>query len=221
MKGMNRIPAGMVPVALGRLEELKSFEATFKQAAGLPGDIPVLTFPLRQSEFRCVSQQQQGAGNFGFGRVELEDGLLMSMRLQMGGVQFYWLAEMTDPELWAAIDMWRRYQRIPIALKIEKGNNLWDMAFLTMDIEAEPMRDEKYRCAPRRVATPHDWKTISALVTGFMQMQATTDIPGIPLEHAFAAGLLTKQFEGVAEQEPLVKKAVIVKTTDGGRLLIG
>jgi hypothetical protein len=27
-----------------------------------------------------------------------------------------------------------------------------------------------------------------------MQMQATTDIPGIPLEHAFAAGLLTKQF---------------------------
>jgi hypothetical protein len=58
-------------------------------------------------------------------------------------------------------------------------------------------------------------------VTGFMQMQATTDIPGIPLEHAFAAGLLTKQFEGVAEQEPLVKKAVIVKTTDGGRILIG
>lgn len=54
-----------------------------------------------------------------------------------------------------------------------------------------------------------------------MQMQATTDIPGIQLEHAYAAGLLTKQFEGVAEQEPLVKKAVIVKTTDAGRILIG
>jgi len=83
------------------------------------------------------------------------------------------------------------------------------------------MQDEKYRYAPQRVATPHDWKAICALVTGFMQMQATTDIAGIPLEHAFAAGLLTKQFEAVAEQEPLVKKSVIVKTADGGRILIG
>jgi hypothetical protein len=207
-------------VALGRLETLESFGVRPEMAKGLPGDMPFLTFPLRVSEFQCISQQQ-GAANFGFGRVELEDGLLMSMRLQLGGVQFYWLAEMTDPELWAAIDMWRRYQCIPISLKIEKGKNLWDMAFLSMDIDSETMRDEKHRYDPQRTPTPHDWQAIAALVTGFMQMQATTDIPDIQLEHVFACGLLTKQFEPVAQEQPLVQKPVIVKTTNGQRLLVG
>lgn len=218
MKGTNETPAGKRAVALGRLEELASFKTTFKQAAGLPGEIPVLTFPLRLSEFQCLSATS-GPGNFGFGHVELDDGMLMTMRLQLGAVQFYWLAEMTDPELWAAIDMWRRFQRVPVCLKIEKSKILWDYAFVTWDVKLDAMKDEKYRYAPRRVVTPHDWHAIAGL-TDIVRDRATTDIPGVPLQHAFASALLTKQFEEVSQQETKVKKLVVVKGVNGALVLM-
>ncbi|MFL9886170.1 hypothetical protein PQR66_24230 [Paraburkholderia agricolaris] len=219
MMRMNKIVSGRVPVALGRLQELSSFDNRPKMAAGLPDDMPFLTFPLRESEAVCLNSMR-GAPNFGFGHMELEDGRLMTMRLQVGGVQFYWLAEMTDPGLWAAIDKWRSAGRFPIGLKIDRGNGYWDIAFLSVDGVVGRLTDEKYRLAPRRVVTAHDWHAMSGLVTGFVQRQATTDIPGVPLEHVFASALLTEQFEAVAYDEPLVKKPVVVKAPHGRLVLI-
>ncbi|SFU26425.1 hypothetical protein [Paraburkholderia aspalathi] len=218
MKQMNQIISGLVPVALGRLEELSSFGDRPKMAAGLPDDMPFLTFPLRLSEARCLGTSGE-RGNFGFGHIELEDGMLMTIRLQLDGVLFYWLAEMTDPELWAAIDKWRGAGRVPIGLKIDKGGR-WDIAFLSMGIGPSLLTDEKYRAAPRRVVTAHDWRAMSGLSTGFVPLQATTDIPGVPLEHVFASALLTEQFEAVAYEELLVKKPVVVKAPHGRLVLI-
>jgi hypothetical protein len=205
-------------VALGRLEELKSFSVRPKVAVGLPDDCPVLTFPLRAREYRCLGSNH-GRCNFGFGHMELEDGMLMTMRLQLDGVQFYWLAEMTDPELWAAIDMWRSVQRVPFGLKIENGDT-WGIAFGAVDCAIDNLTDEKYRAGPQRIVTARDWKAMAGLVTGVVQMQATTDIPDISLRHVFASALLTKQFEEVAGREPLVKKPVIVKSLHGRHILI-
>lgn len=39
---------------------------------------------------------------------------IMTMRFQVNGTQLYWIAEMTDPALWAAIDMLRKYECVPI-----------------------------------------------------------------------------------------------------------
>jgi hypothetical protein len=184
-------------VALGRLEELASFkDRRPRMADGLPDDIPVLTFPLRASEACRLGSSFQKA-NFGFGHMEIEDGLLMTMRLQLQGVQFYWLAEMTDPELWAAIDRWRSVGRVPFGLQIERGNK-WDMKLGALNISPGRLTSEKYRAAPPRLVAAHDLHSMARLVTGFIQRHATTDIPGIPLEHVFASVLLTKQFEAVA-----------------------
>jgi len=49
---------------------------------------------------------------FGFGHVELDDGPALTMRFQLGDFQNYWVADITDPEIWAAIDSWKRARRV-------------------------------------------------------------------------------------------------------------
>jgi len=105
MKGMNLFDAEGL-VAIGTLEKLQSLRPKPNQAAGLPGDIPVLTCPVPSTDAHCLASNYSQS-RFGFGRIQLEDGWLMTIRLQLGDLQIYWLAEMTDPEVWAAIDMWR------------------------------------------------------------------------------------------------------------------
>lgn len=187
-------------------------------AQGLPDDMPFLTFPLKQHEARCIPTVSERV-SFGIGHMQVSDRMLMTMRLQINGTQLYWIAEMTAPELWSAIDMWRKYGRLPIGLKIDKGNG-WGAMFLETDFYTETLKDEKYRAAPRREATAHDWHEMAGLVTGYVQMQATTDIDDIPLQHVFASALFTKQYHGVADKEPLIKKPVIVHTADGQGVVV-
>ncbi|KER69926.1 hypothetical protein HR51_20990 [Burkholderia cepacia] len=209
MKGNNAFASGKSAVALGRLEALHSLGRRPDMAAGFPEDMPFLTFPLTASEARCLPRDVRKA-NFGLGHMELADRMLMTMRLQLEGTQLYWIAEMTDPELWAAIDMWRKYGRVPFALKVKNGGG-WSVVFGGMDFSNKPLTDEKYRAGPQRVASTYDWHEMAGLVTGFIQTHATTDIPGVPLEHVFASALLTEQYEEVAREEPLVKKLVTVR----------
>ncbi|WP_232448212.1 hypothetical protein [Burkholderia ubonensis] len=209
-----------VQVAIGRLEELQSFGDRPAMARGLPEDMPFLTFPLKAREAACIPSSV-GSFCFGLGRIQLSDRMLMTMRLQLEGTQFYWVAEMTDPELWAAIDMWRKYERLPIGLKVDNGDG-WGAIFLETRFHNRTLRDEIYRAAPQRDATAHDWREMAGLVTGFIQQQATTDIDHVPLQHVFASALLTKQYANVAEEELLVRKPVFVRSADGvGGVLLG
>ncbi|MFP3588523.1 hypothetical protein SCB29_33550 [Paraburkholderia sp. SIMBA_055] len=214
----NAGPIGKSPVALGRLQALRSLSARPKMAQGLPDDMPFLTFPLKAHQARCLPTSVQNF-NFGLGHMQLSDRMLMTMRLQLESTQLYWIAEMTDPELWAAIDMWRKYERLPIGIMIDNGDG-WGAMFLETRFFNEQLRDEKYRAAPQREATAHDWHEMAGLVTGYIQMQATTDINHIPLQHVFASALLTKQYEDVAEKATLVKKPVVVQRADGNGVVI-
>ncbi|VWC77763.1 hypothetical protein BLA39750_00997 [Burkholderia lata] len=207
-------------VAIGRLEALQSLSSRPAMAHGLPDDMPFLTFPLKAHEARCLPTSVQNF-NFGLGHMELSDRMLMTMRLQLEGTQLYWVAEMTDPELWAAIDMWRRFERLPIGLMVDNGDS-WGAVFVEIGFRNKTLRDEIYRAAPQREATAHDWHEMAGLVTGFVQRQASTDIDHIPLQHVFASALLTKQYAEVAGKEPLVKKPVVVRTADGkGGVVLG
>ena len=202
-----------VQVAIGRLEELQSFGNRPAMARELPENMPFLTFPLKTHEARCIPSSVENF-NFGLGHMQLSDRMLMTMRLQLEGTQFYWVAEMTDPELWAAIDMWRKYERLPIGLKVLNADG-WAAKFLEVCFHDRPLRDEIYRAAPQRDATVHDWHEMAGLVTGVVQQQATTDIDHVPLQHVFACALLTKQYANFAEQEPLVRKPVFVRNANG------
>ncbi|WP_321845889.1 hypothetical protein [Paraburkholderia bannensis] len=223
MKARNAFNAGFsgkFPVAIGRLEELRSWNDRPKMAEGLPDDMPFLTFPLKPHEARCIPGHAERSC-FGLGHMQLSDRMLMTMRFQANGTQLYWIAEMTDPALWAALDMWRKYECVPIGFKVDEGDG-WRTMFAKMGFPNKTLRDEMYRAAPRREPTAQDFHEMAGLVTGYVQRQATTDIEYIPLQHVFASVLLTKQYEDVAGEEPPVKKPVMVLRADGmGAVVLG
>jgi hypothetical protein len=90
-------------IALGRLERLQSFEPRPKQSIGLPGDLPVLTCPVAANDADCFNMKD-GQFSFGFGTIRMQHGLVQSIRVQLNDVQIFWLADMTDPEVWAALE---------------------------------------------------------------------------------------------------------------------
>jgi len=69
------------------------------KAVGLPDDTPALTCLVTAADAHCL-KTNYSASCFGFGYVELDDCVLVTLRLQLGDLQVYWLAEISDPEVW-------------------------------------------------------------------------------------------------------------------------
>ncbi len=88
-------------LAIGELKELQSFGVEFKNARGLPGNLPVLTCHIGEKQKHFLGPKI-GKGSLGFGYIPLDDGIKLQMiRIQLGDLQFCWIAEMDDPDLWA------------------------------------------------------------------------------------------------------------------------
>ena len=208
MKGKN-VSDDEPMVAVGRLEKLRTLRTASSPATGLPGDIPVLTCPIAARDAQCLASNYRHA-SLGFGRIQLEEGILMTIRLQLGEIQVYWVAEMTDPEIWAAIDMWKRVRRVPIAFKVESGDQ-WRVKFCTPEISSGKLSNEQFR-TPDREPTAHTWHGLASLAgSGLLQMGATSDIPGVGLRRVFVSALLTERLEPFTKQRPLVETQLIVK----------
>lgn len=182
-------------IALGRLELLKSFESRPKQSIGLPGDIQVLTCPIAAVDADCFAMTN-GQANFGFGTIRLMSGLVQSIRVQVNSVQIYWLADMTDPEVWAAIDMWRQAKHAPVQFSVRgKPGALGHSVFMKAGVPQGVYHNERFRDAPMP-PTESIWREMVALAdSGILQSQAKTDIEGIPLRRVFVNVLLTERFK--------------------------
>ncbi|MHA7684978.1 hypothetical protein [Cupriavidus sp. PET2-C1] len=178
---------------IGQLETLQSLGAQFEQARGLPGNLPVLTCPISEEQKHLLGSQG-GRSNLGFGCINLADGSkLQTIRLQMGGLQFYWVADMVDPEVWAAIDMWRTVGRMPFLFRIENGD-FWDASFCVVDAITGPLRNEVFRRGANPESSARAVTQMLGLVSsGILQEQATTDIEGMPLRHVFVNVLVTER----------------------------
>lgn len=94
-------------IAMGCLKPLNSFESRPKLSVGMPGDVSVLTCPVAAVDADCFNRKNADV-TFGFGTIQLQAGLVQSIRLQVHDVQVYWLADKTDPEVWTAIGKWRQ-----------------------------------------------------------------------------------------------------------------
>ncbi|WP_051320745.1 hypothetical protein [Cupriavidus sp. amp6] len=185
---------------IGTLEELQSLETQFKQARGLPGNLPMLTCPIAKEQKHLLGSQYRQS-NLGFGCIELGDGSkLQTIRFQMGDLQFYWVADMVDPEVWSALDMWRSVGRIPLLFRIENGDS-WDVSLGVAEAPTGVLRNEAYRSGGNSASTASTVDALFQLVSsGVLQAQATTDIPGVPLRHVFVNVLVTKRVSPFVEQ---------------------
>lgn len=187
-------------VPVGQLHALDSVGARFKQARGLPGSLPVLTCPIRQKDRHLFGSSYE-KNNVGFGCIDLEDGSkLQTIRFQMGDLQFYWLADMVDPVMWAAIDAWRTVGRFPFMFYMENGKS-WDATLGVVNAPHGPLRNEVFRrdvnVAPSASTTG---QLLSLVASGKLQGEATSDIPGVPLRHLFLNALITEWSREVVEE---------------------
>lgn len=183
-------------VAVGRLVPLQDFKPRQKQTIGLPKETPVLTCPVGPTEAYCFSREP-GEASFGLGHIDLDDGLIMTIRFQLDDLQVYWVAQLTEPEVWAAIDVWKRAGRVPILFDAQEANRRHQMVCV-VDLPSDTSRHDLHRLRPDRAPTGRTWQSIVSLVgSGLLQMQATSDIEGIPLCHVLANVLLTERLEKV------------------------
>ncbi|SAK74452.1 hypothetical protein AWB75_04147 [Caballeronia catudaia] len=170
---------------------------------GLPRDMPVLKFPVAPYEASLFPGEYENA-SFDFGRVPLVDGNFMTIRFQMDDLQVYWVAQMTDPEVWSAIDCWRRVGKVIILFDVHGADGSRRGLISCVDFEKRRLANEKFRY-PERAPTVNTWNQMATLVrSGLLQLGATSDIEGVPLRHVRAGVLMTEGLEAILGKTPLV-----------------
>lgn len=181
-------------IAVGSLTKLGQFQ-TSEQAKGLSADFPMLSCPIAAEDAHLVSFVGGVRCGMGFGNVSVLGSPLMTMRLQLNGTQIYWLADLTDPEVWAAYDRWKRAGRVPISLNFDASNKR-ECVFCVPEVSRKPSGLEKLRVHAGKPLTNYVWETMMALSTsGLLQCQATTDLPDVRLECVLVNLLVTKRLE--------------------------
>ncbi|WP_175940982.1 hypothetical protein [Caballeronia sp. BCC1704] len=138
-------------VAVGKLVPLQHFKPRPKQTIGLPKETPVLTCHVGPSEAYCFSRKP-GDASFGFGHFDTDDGPLMSIRFQLDDLQVYWVAQLTDPEVWAAIDVWKRAGRVPILFNVQEAKRRHEMVCV-IDLPRDMSRHDVHRLRPDNAPT--------------------------------------------------------------------
>ncbi|WP_371881514.1 hypothetical protein [Caballeronia sp. S22] len=184
----------------GRLIPLQHFKPRPKETIGLPKEAPVLTCSIEPTVASAFLKNSRSA-SFGFGFMELDDGQVMTIRLQLDGLQVYWIAPLTDPELWAAIDIWKRAGRAIILFDIQEAKRRHEVVCV-IDMPRDIARHDVHRLRPDNAPSERTWQSMVLLAgSGMIQLQATSDIPGMPLRHVSANVLLTKRLETVVPKD--------------------
>jgi hypothetical protein len=188
----------------GAIATAKDFAPYARSAAKLRPSTPVLTANFELDLLKNYARPV-GAGCFGFGSIQVDDCILLTMRLQIGALQIYWLADPSDPEVWKSIDQWKKNREAGFALM--QGSAA---AFFPWEIQGPQTRMtvEQFRgeCGKEKA-----WEFMQGAValvgSGRVHQGATTDIPGVRLEHVLVNILTTARLEEVAKKRSLEQLA--------------
>jgi hypothetical protein len=166
---------GLPLVTMGTLHKASEFVRSSTTASSMKPDTPVLGSPVDIKRFLELSRVE---GTFGFGHFRVDGRIVLSMRLQSGAAQIYWLADSADPSLWAAIDVMKKNQEVGFML--EEGRQ---SVFVRWDL---PPNHEDIRVL-RAESLSHPGGLCDAALelanSGLVEANATTDIPGIELKY--------------------------------------
>ncbi|WP_157657355.1 hypothetical protein [Burkholderia ubonensis] len=181
-------------IAFGSLVPLWMFKPRPESTLGLADNTPVLTCPVSESDAPLLMTRHRGSC-FNLSRIDLDDGVLMAIRLQFGDVQVCWLAEATDPQLWESIELWKRAGRVPTMLSVHDGEGRQQF-FGVSDMPSHTPSMDAAWYGPDNLPTRVDWDRMASLVAnGSWLVEPKTGIQGDPVRHVFANVLLTKRFE--------------------------
>jgi hypothetical protein len=193
--------------SMGSLTEAKDHRKQCRLFRRLPANLPVLTSHLDAETYKSLSSQPDAPVSLGFGLISPPEGPVMTILLQKGTVQVYWLVDMSDPQLWATIDAWKREGEVPFILMAPEGSEPERFAG-TCELYVPKQLNEW-----RKVAS-HDthhviWIDVCALAScGVLQRQATTDIRGVNVVHVHVNALKTRRSAKFDARMPNLNKPV-------------
>jgi hypothetical protein len=180
----------------GAIGNAKDFAPYARSAAKMRPKTPVLTANIDLTVLKNHTRKD-GKGNFGLGAFHVGDCVVLTMRLQVGTLQIYWLADASDPEVWNTIDTWKKGGEAGFALI--QGR---DAAFFQWEIAGPQEKSvEQFRGESGKEKA---WEFLEAVVnlvdSGVVHYGATTDIPGVPLEHVLVNILMTNRLMEAAKK---------------------
>ena len=180
--------------AVGEITKLERFPAfrTSKLAEGLPADFPMLRCSIATKDAHFIPV---GVINYrmSFGELSTVGAPLMTMQFQINGVQIYWLADLTDPEVWAAYDKWKCAGRVPILLDFDEGNER-DCTLCVPGIPRQRSRFGKLRKRDEIPAAAYVWITMETVsASELLQYNAESVLPDFRLERVLVNLLATKR----------------------------
>lgn len=125
---------------------------------------------------------------FGMGAVPLAAGCsILTLRLQCGTSQFYWLAHPNDPEVWRLLESWSAAGRCAFMLRGEHSV-VFALDYGAIDNDLRAMRPEGEGFDAGEFAD----RAFELVALRLLERTATSDIEGIPkLEHVQACVLAT------------------------------
>jgi hypothetical protein len=182
----------------GAIGTAKDFAPFARSAKKMRPATPVLTANV-DLDLLMNHATMDGKGNFGLGAIQAGDCVVLTMRLQVGTLQIYWLADASDSEVWKTIDAWKKGREAGFALMQGKKAAFfpWEIAGPQSQNSIEQFRSE---CGKDKA-----WEftqTVLKLVdSGVVHYRATTDIPGVPLEHVLVNILMTDRLAETTEKE--------------------
>jgi hypothetical protein len=175
----------------GTLENAKAYARISKSAAKMKSSTPVLSSNI---DFERFMKHSSIRGVFGFGDFRMDDRIILTMRLQSGRVQIYWLADSTDPEVWQAIARWEAAGEAGFALA-EGANAL----FIPWKLTPTERRIRQHIGERGKKKETEFIDVASRLVdSGMVHRGATSDIEGLSLEYVHVNVLMTKRLQRAA-----------------------
>ncbi|RQM47135.1 hypothetical protein EHZ19_15895 [Paraburkholderia bannensis] len=203
-------------VSLGGLRLPRELELDNRIASKVKRDVPVLTCPLETADLAAIQSRRVGSC-FGYGSMQVGDARLLTLRLQLGGVQIYWLADLTDADVWTAMDQWQKQQFVPYVFEVDNGSRERLAAFGKAEIGPKAPIIGQFRNQISADAPAGMWDSLAGTAaSGLVHLQASTDIRGIPLERVLVNVLVTKRYEALVQGKTFTQKPTVATAGSAG-----
>jgi hypothetical protein len=183
----------------GTLLPLWVFKQRSEQTYGLPDNTPTLTCAVTYAESDCLEIARSDS-YFTFEWVKTDDFISLNICLYLGDTRVYWVVDISDPEIYEAIELWKRAGKVPIAFFVRDGevrHQLYHIAPMP------PLNAEvgTYWSEPCHEPTERRWEAMTELLNAWRRLPDITEvIVGTPLRQAMGNVLLTKRWERLARE---------------------
>jgi hypothetical protein len=183
----------------GTLLPLWAFKPRPAQTSGLPDSTPMLTCAVTNDEADCLETACSDS-YFTFEWVKTDDFISLNICLYLGDTRVYWVVDISDPDVYEAIELWKRAGKVPIAFFARDGEVQRQLYHIAPMPPFNP-KVGTYWSEPCHEPTARRWEAMTELLNAWRRLPDITEvIVGTPLRHAMGNVLLTKRWERLASE---------------------